>query len=127
MTSNIYIVDDDESVCRALKTLLMTYDFEVETFNSAQSFFDTVAHDSPGCLLLDIHMPGLDGWEVQKRILASGSPRPVIFISAEKQDTVTDRALKAGAVGFLQKPVSGQTLVDLINGIKDCQTDVHER
>ncbi len=111
----IYVVDDDESVCRALKTLLMTYDFEVVTFNSAQSFFDTVAHDAPGCLLLDIHMPGLDGWETQKRILASGSKRPIIFISAEKKDDATDRALKVGAVGFLQKPVNGQTLVDLIN------------
>ena len=119
MPANIYIVDDDESVCRALKTLLMTYDYEVKTFNSAQSFFDTVSHDDPGCLLLDIHMPGLDGWEVQKRILASGSNRAVIFISAEKKDDATDRALKAGAVGFLQKPVNGQTLVDLINGVKN--------
>lgn len=118
MPANIFIMDDDESVCRALETLLTTYDFNVKTFNSAQSFFDTVAHDDPGCLLLDIHMPGLDGWEVQKRILASGSPRPVIFISAEKKDDATDRALKAGAVGFLQKPVNGQTLVDLINGVK---------
>jgi len=117
MPTNIYIVDDDESVCRALKTLLMTYDFEVKTFNSANSFFDTVSDDDPGCLLLDIHMPGLDGWEVQKRILATGSNRPVIFISAEKKDDATNRALKAGAVGFLQKPVNGQTLVDLINGI----------
>jgi len=119
MSVNVFIIDDDESVCRALKALLMTYDFEVRTFNSAQNFFDTVAHDDPGCLLLDIHMPGLDGWEVQKRVLASGSDRPVIFISAEKKDDATDRALKAGAVGFLQKPVNGQTLVDLINGIKD--------
>ena len=115
MSNIIYIVDDDESVCRALKTLLMTYDFEVKTFNSAQSFFDNVAHDDPGCLLLDIHMPGLDGWETQKKILASGSKRPVIFISAEKKDDAADRALKVGAVGFLQKPVNGQTLVDLIN------------
>jgi FixJ family two-component response regulator len=108
-------VDDDESVCRALKTLLMTYDFEVKTFNSAQSFFDTVSLEDPGCLLLDIHMPGLDGWETQKKILTSGSKRPVIFISAEKKDDALDRALKVGAVGFLQKPVNGQTLVDLIN------------
>jgi FixJ family two-component response regulator len=115
MPSLIYIVDDDESVCRALKTLLLTYDFEVKTFNSAQHFFDNVAHDDPGCLLLDIHMPGLDGWETQKRLLASGSKRPVIFISAEKKDDATDRALKVGAVGFLQKPVNGQTLVDLIH------------
>lgn len=112
---SIFIVDDDESVCRALKTLLMTYDFDVKTFNSAQSFFDTVAHDEPGCLLLDIHMPGVDGWETQKRILTSGSKRAVIFISAEKLDNAADRALNVGAVGFLQKPVNAQTLVDLIN------------
>jgi len=116
MPANIFIVDDDESVCRALKILLMSYDFEVKTFNSAQNFFDTVAHDVPGCLLLDIHMPEIDGWEAQKRIVASGSKRPVIFISAEKQDNAADRALKAGAMGFLQKPVNAQTLVDLING-----------
>ena len=118
MSVNIYIVDDDESVCCALKTLLMTYDFKVRTFNSAQSFFDNVSNDDPGCLLLDIHMPGLDGWEVQKKILASGAKRPVIFISAEKQDNAADRALQVGALGFLQKPVNSQTLVDLINGVK---------
>ncbi len=111
---NIYIVDDDQSVCRALKTLLMTFDFEVKTFNSAKSFFDAVPNEEPGCLVLDIHMPGLDGWEAQKEILKSGSKRPVIFISAEKQENAADRALKFGAVGFLQKPFDGQTLVDLI-------------
>ncbi len=111
----IFIVDDDDSVCRALKTLLMTFEFEVKTFNSAKSFFEAVSNEEPGCLILDIHMPGLDGWETQKKILNSGSTRPVIFISAEKQDNAADRALKVGAVGFLQKPVNGQTLVDLIN------------
>lgn len=111
----IYVVDDDESVCRALKTLLMTFEFEVTTFNSAKSFFDAVPNEKPGCLVLDIHMPGLDGWEMQKQILASGSDRPVIFISAEKRDNAADRALKVGAVGFLQKPFDGQSLVDLIN------------
>ena len=115
MPTNIYIVDDDESVCRALKTLLMTYDFIVSTFNSAQSFFENVDQDTPGCLLLDIHMPGMDGWETQKKILESGSKRHVIFISAEKRDDAAQRALKVGAVGFLQKPVNGQSLVDLIN------------
>ena len=115
MPVKIYIVDDDESVCRALKTLLMTYDFDVVTFNTAQSFFDTVKQEDPGCLLLDIHMPGMDGWETQKKILESGSKRPIIFISAEKKDDASAKAMKVGAVGFLQKPVNGQTLVDLIN------------
>lgn len=113
--NKIYIVDDDESVCRALKTLLMTFEFEVKTFNSAKSFFDAVSNDDPGCLVLDIHMPGVDGWTVQKEILNSGSKRPVIFVSADKHDNAADRALRVGAVGFLQKPVDGQTLVDLIN------------
>ena len=111
----IFIIDDDESVCRALKILLTTYDFEVKTFKSAKNFFNSVRDDQPGCLVLDIHMPGLDGWATQKEILKSGSKRPVIFISAEKQANASDRALKVGAVGFLQKPVNGETLIDLIN------------
>lgn len=115
----IYIVDDDESVCRALKVLLMTFEFEVKTFNSAQSFFDAVPNDEPGFLVLDIHMPGVDGWAMQKQILASGSNRPIIFISAEKRENAADRALKVGALGFLQKPFDGQTLVDLINGTSE--------
>jgi len=114
-SKKVFIVDDDESVCRALKTLLMTFNFEVITFNSAKSFFDAVSIDEPGSLVLDIHMPGLDGWQMQKQILESGSRRPIIFISAEKSDNAADRALKVGAVGFLQKPFDGQSLVDLIN------------
>ena len=110
----IYIVDDDESVCRALKTLLISHNFEVATFNSSKSFFDSVPTDDFGCVILDIHMPGPDGWETQKKILDSGSKRPVIFVSAVKED-VSARALKVGAVGFLQKPFDGQTLVNLIN------------
>ena len=116
----IYVVDDDESVCRALKTLLMTFDFDVVTFNSAQSFFDAVPNETPGCLVLDIHMSGMDGWAAQKKILDSGSKRAVIFISAEKQDNAAGRALKVGAVGFLQKPFDGQSLVDLINEALEC-------
>lgn len=115
----IFIVDDDSSVCRALKTLLMTFGFDVKTFNSAESFFDAVPNDELGCLVLDIHMPGIDGWAMQKRILDSGSKRPVIFISAEKTENAADRALKVGAVGFLQKPVDGQTLVDIVNAFSE--------
>ena len=127
MPSNIYIVDDDESVCRSLKTLLMTFDFEVKTFNSAKDFFDGVPNDEPGCLVLDIHMPGLDGWETQKKILESGSKRPVIFISAEKRENVGDHVLKVGAVGFLQKPFDGQTLVDLINAASKSTNEMIKR
>ena len=111
----IYIVDDDESVCRALSVLLNTYGFTVETFTSAEEFFCTVPNDVSGCLILDIHMPELDGWETLKRIVESGSARPVILISADKNGEHDKKALILGAMGFLQKPFNDQALIDLIN------------
>ena len=113
-TKQIYIVDDDESVCRALSILLVTYGFNVDIFTSADEFFLAVPNSAPGCLILDIHMPGLDGWEVQQRLVASGSNRPVIIMSADKNRRLGDRALKAGAVWYLQKPFNDKALVDLI-------------
>lgn len=108
-------MDDDVSVCRALSILLATYGFTVNTFTSAEEFFRTVPNSAPGCLILDIHMPGLDGWETQQHLLKSGSKRPIIMVTANKEDANKERALKAGAVGFLQKPFNDQELVSLIN------------
>ena len=110
----IFIVDDDESICRALSILLSTYGFSVDTFTCAEDFFRAVPNSAPGCLLLDIHMPGLDGWGTQQRLIKSGSSRPVIIMSADKNEGLNERALKAGAAGYLQKPFNGQALVDLI-------------
>ena len=115
----IFIVDDDESVRRSLKVLLVTYGFRVSTFSSAEEFFRAVPNSAPGCLILDIYMPRLEGWEAQKRLLESGSKRPVIIISAEKNGDLKRHALEAGAVGFLQKPFNDQELVDLINKCKN--------
>jgi two-component system, LuxR family, response regulator FixJ len=114
-SDQIYIVDDDGSVCRALSVLLGTYGFSVKTFNCAEDFFTAVPNSAPGCLLLDIHMPGLDGWGTQRRLLKSGSSRPVIIMSADKNEGLNERALKAGAAGYLQKPFNDRALVDLIN------------
>lgn len=111
----IFIVDDDASVCRALGVLLGTYGFTVDTYTCAEEFFRAVPNSVAGCLILDIHMPGLDGWETQVRLVESGSSRPVIFMSADKNGGLNEKALKAGAVGLLQKPFNGQALVDLIN------------
>ncbi len=111
----IFIVDDDESVCRALKLLMMTYGFAVETFSSTKKFFSLVPNSTPGCLILDIHMPGLNGWEAKKKLDDSGSDRPVIIITADKDEGFKERALKAGALGSLQKPFNDQELVNLIN------------
>lgn len=111
----IYIVDDDESVCRALSVLLGTYGFTVDSFTCAEDFFRAVPNNTPGCLLLDIHMPTLDGWETLNYLYTSGSSRPVIIISADKNGGLNERSLKAGAIGYLQKPFNDQALVDLIN------------
>ena len=115
----IFIVDDDESVCRALSVLLVTYGFTVDTFTSAEEFFRAVSNSIPGCLILDIHMPGLDGWETLQHLFVSGSSRPVIIISADKNEGLQEKASKGGAIGFLQKPFNDQALVDLINKCKN--------
>ena len=111
----IFIVDDDESVRRSLKILLVSYGFRVPTFSSAEEFFNAVPNSTPGCLILDIYMPRLEGWEAQKRLLQSGSKRPVIIISAEKNGDLEMHAQEAGAIGFLQKPFNDQELIDLIS------------
>ena len=110
----VYVVDDDASVCRALKFLLTTFGFVVNTFPSSEKFFSTIPNSTKGCLILDIHMPGLDGWEALKRMVKSGATRPVIIITADKNGGLKEQALKIGAVGFLQKPFNDQELVDLI-------------
>ncbi len=121
----VYIVDDDESVCRAIKCLLMTFGFEVSTFLSADKFFSAVPDNAQGCLILDIHMPGMDAWEVLGRITRSGYKRQFIIVTADKNGGSRERALKAGAVGFLQKPFNDRELVDLIKIAikKDGSTD----
>ena len=116
LNNQIFIVDDDASVCCALGILLVTYGFKVDTFTSAKDFFHAVPNRTPGCLIMDIHMPELDGWEALKRIIKSGSKRPVIIISADKSSVNYERAMEAGATGYLQKPFNDHELVDFING-----------
>ena len=111
----IYIVDDDESICHALGVLLRTFGFEVRAFPCAEEFFSAVPNGAPGCLILDVYMPGLDGWEAQRRLLRSGSTRPVIIITADKNDGLREQALKTGAVDFLKKPFNDRELVCSVN------------
>src|SRR5476651_515617 len=100
----IYIIDDDVSVRRSLKLLIVSYGFAVETFFSAEEFFSDVRNKVPGCLILDIHMPGLNGWDTMQKFTEKGHIHPVIVITADKDDSFKEKALKVGAVGFLQKP-----------------------
>jgi len=117
MKPHIYVVDDDESVCKALRRLMKSAGYNVETFNSAQGFLNAVPPDREGCLILDIRLPGIDGFELQKRLNALHSKLRIIFITAYVQAGDYERAMEAGAIGFLQKPFSDQSLLDLIDSI----------
>ncbi|MBF0571542.1 MAG: response regulator [Candidatus Omnitrophica bacterium] len=111
----VFIVDDDKSVRRALKFLLETYGFAVETYSCAEKFFSTVPNSALGCLIMDIHMPGLNGWQALQILIKTRANRPVIIITADRNSDFKEQALKAGTAGFLQKPFNDNELVDLIN------------
>jgi FixJ family two-component response regulator len=89
----------------------------VETFSSSEEFFKAVPNSNEGCLILDIHMPGLNGWDTQQRLGVEGYNLPVIVISADKDDAFKENALKAGAVGFLQKPFEDHYLLHMVNRV----------
>jgi FixJ family two-component response regulator len=110
----VAIVDDDESVCRALKRLVRSLGMNAETFASGQQFLDLIeAMPSfhPDCLVLDVQMPGLTGLEVQERLATNSNPLPVIFITAHDEVVPRERALAAGAVAFVRKPFQDELLI----------------
>ncbi len=110
----VFVVDDDESVRRSLKRLMKSVGFDVRVFTSAKDFLEQGCQNVPGCLILDVRMPGIDGLELQEKLRASGSQMPIIFITAHEDDKAQERATRMGAVAFLQKPFEDQVLLDAI-------------
>ncbi|HEX9142916.1 MAG TPA: response regulator [Candidatus Binatia bacterium] len=110
----IAIVDDDESVCRAIKRLVRSAGMEANTFTSGQEFIDLV-EGMPWlrveCVVLDVQMPKLNGLEVQERLAQRGNAIPVIFITAHDEPGVREKALAAGAVAFLRKPFNDELFI----------------
>ena len=111
----IFVVDDDESVARALKDLLEAAGFRVETFGSAQGFLSSDRSKGPGLLILDVYMPGMTGLELQEKLSASFSKMPVIFITAHEDTRIRQATLETGAVAFLQKPFDDHVLFEAVN------------
>jgi len=110
----IAIVDDDESVCRAMRRLVRSLSMDAETFSSGQQFLDLVEampSFKPDCLVLDVQMPVMNGLDVQDRLVINGNKIPVIFITAHDEVGVRERALAAGAVAFLRKPFDDELLI----------------
>ncbi len=110
----VYIVDDDALVRDSLQLLIKSVGLKAESFSSAQAFLDTGLSDNFGCLVLDIRMPGLSGLDLQNELAKRGSSIPIIFITGHGTVPMSVRAMKAGAVDFLQKPFEDQELLDVI-------------
>ena len=110
-SGTVYIVDDDPDVCRAVGRLVRGAGYEVREFNSAREFLVAHEPEPPGCLLLDLSMPDVDGLQLQQSLAASGCHRPIVFLTGNGDIHNTVRAMKAGAVNFLTKPVDREELV----------------
>ncbi|MDC3741414.1 response regulator transcription factor [Pseudomonas syringae pv. syringae] len=110
----IYVLDDDLSVRSSLEDLLASVGLRSMLFCSTREFLDTPRPDAPGCLILDIRMPGMSGLDFQEHMARSGISLPVIFITGHGDIPMSVRAMKAGAVEFLTKPFRDQDLLDAI-------------
>ncbi|MEI7256741.1 response regulator transcription factor [Dickeya dadantii] len=121
----IYIVDDDASVRAALEDLLASVGLESQAFESPQQFISATRPDRPGCLILDVRMPGMSGLDFQDDMHRHGITLPVIFITAHGDIPMSVRAMKAGALEFLTKPFREQDLLDAIQ--KGLERDGEQR
>ena len=112
----IYVVDDDDSVRASLRSLLEGVGWRVTAFASALEFLRYPRRPIPGCLILDLSLPDLNGLELQRRLVRDQSAVPIIFITGHGDIPTTVQAMKAGAVEFLTKPFRAEILLDAIDG-----------
>jgi FixJ family two-component response regulator len=113
-TITVYIVDDDESIRKALKRLLKAAGYDALTFASAEDFLDSTSGRGGGCLVLDIRLPGITGLDLQEKLASEGGKYAVIFMTAHDNPKWQERARKAGAVAYLKKPFNEHSLLDAI-------------
>jgi len=115
MPGLVHVVDDDASFRTAIERRLKHAGYEVETYSSAQHLLDRQPGvERPGCILLDVQMPGLSGLELQDRLIELGSILPIVFVTGHSDIPTTVRAIKAGAEDFLTKPIPSEQMIDAI-------------
>jgi FixJ family two-component response regulator len=107
----IAIVDDDEPLREALGSVLKAAGFSIDTFASAEEFLDSPQRQKMACLILDVRLPGMSGIELQRRLCESGDAIPIIFVTAHGDASLREMVMKAGAAGFLNKPVRSDALL----------------
>ena len=116
----VFVVDDDDSVRKALTRLIQSVGIKVECFASAEAFLLRQRYEGPCCLVLDIRMPGLSGLDLQEKLTKANLTLPIIFITGHGTIPMSVRAMKAGAIDFLEKPFEDQALLDLIKHAFEC-------
>jgi RNA polymerase sigma factor (sigma-70 family) len=114
MDQVVFVIDDDSSVRGAIKRLLMAVGLSVETFPSGREFLESKLPDVPGCVVLDVRLPGHSGLDLQRELVERGIHLPIIFITGHGDIPMSVQAMKAGAVEFLTKPFRDQDLLDAI-------------
>ena len=115
LSARIAIVDDDASVRKALGRLLSASSFDIETYGSARDFLASLETGKPDCLVVDLHMPELTGFDLQRQLARTGIQIPTIVITAYNEPGLRERCQSAGAAAFLLKPLDGSTLIGVIN------------
>jgi len=110
----VSIVDDDASIRAAMQSLIKSLGLVVFVFESAEDFLRSPRVDDSSCLITDVQMPGMSGLDLQDRLIARGSRIPIIFITAFPEQTIRSRAQAGGALGFLEKPFAGRTVIELV-------------
>jgi FixJ family two-component response regulator len=123
----VYIVDDDYAVRDSLGQVMEMAGFTCRTFESAESFLQSYRSDNPGCLLLDVNMPEMNGDELQTELIRRSIQLPIIFLTAYGDIPTTVRLIKAGAVDFLTKPVPSALLIDRIRTVLQNEVEKHEQ
>jgi two-component system response regulator FixJ len=124
-TPTVFIVDDDAAIRIAMAALMESVNLEHEIFDSADEFLEKVADQRPGCLVLDIRMPGLGGLELQEELIKRKNTLPIIFITGHGDVPMAVEAMQKGAVDFIQKPFRDQELLDRIR--EALETDEERR
>lgn len=125
--ARISVVDDDESMREAIKTLIGSMGFSVEEFSSAEDFLDSGRSQDFDCLILDVRMPGMGGLELQRRLAANSRRLPIVFITAHPIEEERAKAMAAGAVDFLNKPFTEQELLNAITASLAIRQRIAER
>lgn len=110
----VHIIDDDESLCRALQRLFRSVDLEARPYGAAHEFIAAKEYDRPGCIVLDVRLPGVGGLELQAQLADLGVGLPIVMVTGHGDVPMTVRAMKAGAVDFLPKPFRDQDMLDAV-------------